>query len=215
MLDRRKLLLGSIVIVVLAVGWRFPLLGLVVPVVVMTGLITSFFKGRFFCGNGCPRGAFLDSLPIPDKRWRSVPKILKNPFFRWTVVVLLFSVMIGRGLQDPGLAAHWGLVFWQMCLVTTAIALILALTYRPRAWCAMCPVGTLQRALGRGRQPLTIGPQCKGCRLCERVCPLELSIADCKPVGHIVSADCLKCGRCQAICPVKAINRTAARQLKN
>ncbi len=215
MINRRKLMLASIVVAVLALGWRYPLLGLVVPVVVVTGLTVSLFRGRYFCGNGCPRGAFLDSLPIPDKRWRPLPEWLKNQYLRWAAVVVLFSVMIGRGLQDPGSVAHWGLVFWQMCLVTTAVALILAMIYRPRAWCAVCPVGTLQRTLGGGRQPLTIGPQCSGCGLCERVCPLALPIVAGKSDGYIASADCLKCGRCQAVCPVGAIGQSAAKKKKN
>mgnify|MGYP000194577916 CR=1 FL=1 len=214
MLKKRKLLLGSIVVGVLALGWRYPLFGLVVPVVVMTGLTVSAFRGRYFCGNWCPRGAFLDSLPIAQGKWQALPRLLQSPYFRWTAVVVLFSVMIGRGLQNPGSILHWGMVFWQMCLATTAVALLLAVIYRPRAWCAMCPVGTVQRALGRGRKPLTIGSQCTGCGLCERACPLALPITNSRAAGVIESADCLKCGRCRAACPIGAIGRPAASKNK-
>ena len=40
-----------------------------------------------------------------------------------------------------------GAIFVSICLITTVIAIILALAYQHRAWCAICPMGTLQEAL--------------------------------------------------------------------
>ncbi len=214
MFSRHKLMLGSIVVLVLALGWRYPLFGLVVPVVVVSGLTVSVFRGRYFCGNWCPRGAFLDSLPVPVSGWRALPELFKSRSFRWAAVAVLFSVMIGRGLQDPASVEHWGSVFWQMCLVTTAIALVLAVVYRPRAWCAICPVGTLQGTLGGQRYRLTIEPTCQSCGLCEKHCPLSLPIVASRSAGHIESPDCLKCGRCQAVCPVNAVGKPAEKKVK-
>lgn len=207
MIKVRKWLLASVVVLVLGLAWRYPLLGFVVPVVVVSGLGTSIFRGRYFCGNGCPRGAFLDSLPVPVKRWKRLPTLFKNPWFRWTVVVVLFSLMIGRGLQHPASLAHWGTLFWQMCLVTTIAALLLAVFYRPRAWCAVCPVGTLQEALGGHRYQYRIAETCTGCGLCEKNCPLSLSIATPHAPGIIDASDCLKCGRCLTLCPAGAIEK--------
>lgn len=207
MISKRKLMLGLVVVLVLALGWRYPLFGLVVPLVVLSGLTVSVFRGRFFCGNWCPRGAFLDSLPMAVSGWRALPLLFKRRSFRWAAVVLLFSAMIGRGLQDPASFEHWGSVFWQMCLATTAIALVLVVVYRPRAWCAFCPVGTLQGTLGGQRYRWTIKPTCQGCGLCERYCPLSLPIVVNRSAGYIASTDCLKCGRCQEVCSIDAIAR--------
>ena len=41
-----KWLLAIVVVVVLALGWRFPALGFVVPVVMATGIGGGFFRGR-------------------------------------------------------------------------------------------------------------------------------------------------------------------------
>lgn len=65
--------------------------------------------------------------------------------------MVLFSVMIGRGLHNSGSIGHWGSVFWEMGLIATAVALVLVVVYRPRAGCAICPVETLQGALGGQR----------------------------------------------------------------
>ncbi|MBF0385705.1 MAG: 4Fe-4S binding protein [Candidatus Omnitrophica bacterium] len=37
-----------------------------------------------------------------------------------------------------------GAVFVTMCLITTVLAIFLGLATRHRAWCAICPMGTLQ-----------------------------------------------------------------------
>lgn len=42
-----------------------------------------------------------------------------------------------------------GAFFWAICLVTLAASVAMALSYKPRAWCAVCPVGALQDALTR------------------------------------------------------------------
>lgn len=113
----------------------------------------------------------------PSLLFRFFPSpLFKNRTFRWAAVVVLFSVMIGRGLQNAGSIEHWGAVFWLLCLVTTAIVLVLAVIYRTRAWCAICPVGSVQWTLGGRRERWTIESTCQSCGLCEKHCPLTISI---------------------------------------
>jgi len=42
-----------------------------------------------------------------------------------------------------------GAIFVSICLITTIIAIILALIFKPRSWCAICPMGTLQEQIGK------------------------------------------------------------------
>lgn len=50
--------LAPLVITTIALGWWFPYIGFLVPVAMLSGMIGGVFKGRFVCGNLCPRGAF-------------------------------------------------------------------------------------------------------------------------------------------------------------
>jgi uncharacterized membrane protein HdeD (DUF308 family) len=40
-----------------------------------------------------------------------------------------------------------GWFFWGVCVGTLTVAVAVGLLYKPRAWCAACPVGTLQHTL--------------------------------------------------------------------
>jgi len=196
----------SIVLVTIGLGWRFPWLGFSVPIVMLTGILVSIFRGRYVCGNLCPRGSFYDRLVSRFSRRREIPPWLRSMPLRWTLFAALMGFMVFRILQDPLDPMHWGRVFWMMCVVTTAIGIPLALLYHPRTWCAFCPIGTLQNALGGGRNPLRIDADaCRACRLCEAACPMGLTIADHRDVGVLPHHDCARCSECIAVCPTGAL----------
>ncbi len=196
----------SVVIVTLALGWWIPWFGFSVPLVMITGMVGSFFRGRYVCGNLCPRGAFYDRLMAPISRRRAVPKWIRSPGFRWTIFTLLMGFMVYRVLLNPTDPLHWGRVFWTMCLVTTAIGIPLAILIHPRTWCSFCPIGTVQGAIGGGKRRLTIEAEsCRACRLCERRCPMGLTIAEHAAAGELPHWDCLRCSECVAVCPTGAL----------
>jgi polyferredoxin len=124
---------------------------------------------------------------------------------RWLIMVSLMSFMTYRLAQNPGNLSHWGLHFWQMCLLTTAVAMILGVRYRPRSWCAICPVGTVGNATGGGKYQLTIGEDCRSCNLCAKNCPMGHSISEQKEQGYLRERDCLQCSTCVNICPTAVL----------
>ena len=68
-------------------------------------------------------------------------------------------------------------------------------------------MGTMQNALGGHKHLLLIdAAKCKQCRLCEKVCPIQLAIVQDKDNGRLTSRDCLKCPECIAVCPTKALS---------
>jgi polyferredoxin len=114
--------------------------------------------------------------------------------------------MMFRGFQNPSNPWHWGYVFWSLCVLTTIIAVVLAVTIHPRTWCAFCPIGTLQNLIGGGKGQLLIDEEaCKECHLCEKVCALNLSKAAKKETGYLPDRDCLKCSECITVCPNNAL----------
>lgn len=203
-----KWLLALVVAVVLLLGWRFPLLGFAVPVAMGAGMGGGLFRGRWVCGNLCPRGSLLDTWLGALPR-RPVPEWLRHRAFRWAVLATLLGLMVAQIAVHPGDWRHWGLVFWRMCLVTTAAAVALAVTFTARGWCRICPVGTVAATVGGDKLPLRIGPSCRGCGHCEQSCPMHFDIAPYRRTGALPHRDCLKCSNCVKACPAQALSFTA------
>jgi len=199
--------LWPIVFIVIGLGWKYPLLGFVVPIVMITGIAGSFSHGRYVCGNLCPRGSFFDRLLTHVSLRRHIPSAFRNTWFRVIVLAALMGFMVYRIAQDPASWRHWGRVFWLMCAVTTGIGVVLGIAIHPRAWCSFCPIGTLQSFIGGRKRPLRIDPAlCIECRLCERACPFDLPVMSHKPAGIVREPDCLRCSECVAACPKQALS---------
>jgi len=196
-----KWAIGLIMVTVIALGWEFPLFGFVVPAAMGTGILVGFFRGRWVCGNLCPRGSFLDTWFNLISAKREIPSLLKGDRFRWVMLTALMSLMAFRLAQNPTDINHWGLIFWQMCLITTIAALGLGLRYNARSWCSFCPVGTMASSIGGNKHPLQVNSSCKVCGLCEKSCPMQLEIARHRHTGASIEKDCLKCSACIKACP--------------
>jgi polyferredoxin len=108
--------------------------------------------------------------------------------------------------QNPGDVYHWGRVFVRICIITTAIGVLLALVVNPRTWCSFCPMGTRQSAVGGSRAQLKVDDGCVECRACERACPMNLAIVGQATGGRLDLPDCLKCAECQVACPKRLLH---------
>ena len=198
--------LAPIVALVIALGWRYPWMGFSVPFVMLMGIIGGMIRGRYVCGNLCPRGAFFDRLLSRVSPRRPIPTSFRNGVLRGVILVLLMGVMAFRVYQNPTSVTHWGRVFWMMCVVTTAVGIGFGLVWHYRSWCAFCPMGTIQSLLGGRRKALRISAErCIECRRCEKVCPMNLPIVSHKAQGVVEEPDCLRCSECVAVCPRQAL----------
>ena len=207
--QRRKniqFVLWPIVVIVIAFGWQYPLLGFSVPVVMLMGIVGCILQGRYVCGHLCPRGGFFDRVIAPLSRKKPIPAFFRNRRLRWAVFILLMAFMLYRISLNPTDIYHWGRVFWLMCVITTAVGIALGIVIHPRAWCSFCPMGTLQSALDRGNKQLRIDSSlCIECRACEKACPMNLAIIKFKADRRLADTDCLKCPECSAVCTRKAL----------
>ena len=204
--DVHRWMLALVMLVTIALGWKWPILGFTVPVAMAAGIGGSFLRGRYVCGNICPRGSFYDTFFRFIGGSRPVPSFFASMRFRWGVTTILMFMMALQIAQNPGDPLHWGRVFWLVCLITTAIGVSLGLYYRPRTWCSFCPVGTMANAIGGDKDLLLIGANCKSCGVCEKSCPMDLSIASHKVAGVLPHRDCLKCSACVNSCKVGALS---------
>lgn len=207
---RRRIIqwcLMPIVLITIGLGWKYPLLGFSVPVVMLTGMVGAVIRGRYVCGNLCPRGSFLDRVIAPVSRKKDIPDSLRNMPWRWLVFAAMMGFMTFRIAQNPTDIYHWGRVFWLMCVITTSIGVVLGLAIHPRTWCSFCPMGTMQSALGGSKRQLTINSElCRECKLCEKACPINLPIVKHKDNGRLLERDCLKCPECIASCPHEVLS---------
>ena len=142
-------------------GLFVPILGYLVAAMMAFFLVLSFFKGRYWCWNLCPRGAFLDIVMSKASPNKPLPRLFAKTWFRWLVFALLMGFVIFRLLRAGGNLTAIGMVFVSMCLITTVISIILAVTVRHRGWCAICPMGTLQEHIGKIKNKSKIQAQQK------------------------------------------------------
>jgi len=129
-------------------GLIYPFLGYFVLAMMIVLLVMALFKGRYWCWNLCPRGAFLDIVLSKMSTNKAIPKIFLKSWFRWLVFVLFMSFIIFRLIRTGGNLIAIGSVFVVMCILTTIIAIILGAATKHRAWCMICPMGTLQDKIG-------------------------------------------------------------------
>lgn len=128
-------------------GLFYPLLGYLVIGMMAFLLTMSFFKGRYWCSNLCPRGAFLDIALSGISLKRSVPKLFARQWFRRLVALLFMGFAAFRIMRAGGSPVIMGSVFVLMCLLTTIISIILGIATRHRTWCGICPMGFFQEKI--------------------------------------------------------------------
>ena len=125
-------------------GLFWPLLGYLVLFFMLFLLGLSYFKGRFWCANLCPRGSFLDLVLRKVSLRKKIPHLIISHTFKWTVFFLFIIFFIVQIITADKTLYSIGYVFIKMCLLTSIIAIVLGISIHERTWCAFCPMGTLQ-----------------------------------------------------------------------
>lgn len=196
--------LGVLVLIVSIGGLWYPALGYFMLLIFAAIFLSSPFRGRWFCGNLCPRGSLVDFWISKISKKKKIPGILRSFWLRLPIFGLLMGFMIYRIASVIGTLNTFekiGMIFVTMCIVTTAIAVLLGTYLSPRAWCSFCPMGTAQNLIGGKKYQLKLEKEkCITCRKCEKVCPMQLEIRN-----NDVKPDCIKCGRCVTACPKAAL----------
>lgn len=206
-------------------GQFFPLLGLLVPLIMAALLVTSLFKGKYWCGNYCPHGSFFDNLLQPLSRHLKVPPLFRSKAF--IVFVLLFFIFnltlrfinVYGAMGTGEFYEKLGLIFASTYLVVLLAGGLLAVIIDARTWCHFCPMGTMQtlmyklgKALGltnKTDEKVTLEqPElCRSCGKCARVCPMQLAPHQNFSENHQFDDEqCIRCHTCIKNCPVATLS---------
>jgi ferredoxin-type protein NapH len=193
-------------VAIMTVGWIFPWFGYFVPVCMAGAILPAFLWGRRWCDWWCPRGSFLNQFLSSVSRKKPIPRILRSlPFrlFMMGIMMTVFSVRIYQLWPDP---VKIGGFFIMFLTITTVAGAFLGIAFKPRSWCAFCPVGTMAKWAGTNRYPLRITESCTECKACEKACPLGIAPHSFKSSGIVADWDCLKCRLCVVKCPQQCLH---------
>ena len=224
-----KNLIWPVVPIVSFGGFFYPKLGLILFPMFLIIMVSGFIRGRFWCGNICPRGAFLDIVAHKISPNRKISGILRSKLVRFTALAAMFSIFglnVYKAFQVYGTADFYdklGMVGVMMCAATTVIALILSIFIHSRTWCSFCPMGSVQRHLHElkvylsGKKildrhmSLHSHADCLNCKICSKVCPSGIDVAGLVNGGEskIAHKECIKCGKCADVCRKNIIKHAA------
>lgn len=189
---------------VLIVGWLYPPLGFSLMLCMVGAVGIAFYRGRMWCDWMCPRGSFYDLFLSKLSRKLPIPPFFKTRAFR-TVILSMLTVVLGLQIYNAwGDSYRIGRAFVTVLTVTTTAGIVLGAVFKPRVWCQICPMGTLGNWISRGKQPLYVSEECRDCKLCAKVCPMQLKPHENK-AGAMTDGDCIKCSSCVAACPINAL----------
>lgn len=181
----------------------FPALGLLALVCMLAPVLLAPFKGRYWCGNYCPRGSLWDEVFSKINPSRKIPAWARKPSFRYGVLALIMVLFTWQMINAwPDLNAI-GMVFLRVIFITTLIGVFLAIRYSPRTWCSFCPMGTMASLFSRGKNPIRVASSCVSCGICAKACPMDLEPY--KKGELFADPDCIKCGICVEKCPKNAL----------
>jgi len=144
-------ILSVIFVFSIAVGGIFiPALGLALAGLMVAAIAMTLVKPRSFCSTVCPRGRALGFLLRESPRRKALPAFMLTPNFRKLLCGGMMFCVIGSLVRTGGDLGRMGAVFWTLCAISLSGGLLLGIFFKPRAWCAICPMGTLQDTIAQG-----------------------------------------------------------------
>lgn len=177
-------------------------------------ILATIVLGPVFCGRLCPLGTVQEWVGRLGRRFlgrrynRLVPGDRYLRHLRWVVLALVAAAGAGfvafeTDLINPSLALIHG---WTSAVPVAAIAvaaIVVAGSFLvERPWCRwLCPYGVLLGTIGR-LSPWTIRRNkgtCIDCGLCDRRCPLAITVST---VDAVRDDRCNRCSNCIESCPV-------------
>jgi len=204
----KQMLFGTLFLVLVVAGWFYSLIGYFIPLCMVAGVGLAAVRGRKWCNWMCPRGSFADTYMKMISPGRTIPRWLRGTPVRAGVLAFLMAMLTFQILRlwpDPYAIGRFFVV---LLTITTVVGVFMALFLHQRAWCSICPIGSLSSWVGKNRHQLKMDKDaCIECNLCAKTCPMQLAPNELKKSENMAfRGDCLKCGLCVKTCPKGAVS---------
>ena len=188
-------------VIVLALGWRYPILAYSMFLNVAIGIVGALrHGGRHGCGTFCPRGAFYSFLPDTGR------KLPAGLLARKTSIAVMVVMLLGLALWlRPNSIRAWGMLFYIMIAITTTVGLVGWLVFNRYFWCSICPMGKIYKTIRPYRSGIRVAGSCVKCGLCAKACPFGFFPPEAAENGLFRNPDCMHCRRCIKRCPKHAL----------
>ncbi len=187
-------------------GYFYPLLGLLVVGFIIFFLFLNAKRGRQYCGWFCPMGSFQERVLTHFSLHLDILPVFKATWFRWLLFAAMMGLLGSRLFMAWGDAEAVGSVFRMMWILSTGLAIGIGIFFKPRTWCAVCPMATMQGVTSPNTHLLTVAPSCKECGLCKKACPIQTYPGAYKEAGQVPSIECMRCSNCVVNCPKKSLS---------
>ena len=207
--ERSQYLMLALLPLVVVGGYFCPRIGFIVVLLILLFMVLASRRGRIYCGWLCPMGAFHERLLSRESLNKPIPLFFKTPWFRWGLFIIMMGFMSFRLFATEGDPIAIGHVFRTMWIISVLLAVMTGIYLKPRFWCSVCPMGTLQGVLSKNTHLLSLDDSCIECRKCEKVCPIGTYPGAYKVAGKIAqipSGECLRCSNCIVNCPKDALS---------
>jgi polyferredoxin len=174
-------------------------------------LIGPLLFGRVWCGWACWTAMVLDQLPYKRSHGRLPGRWgwLRYAHFGLSLalVVVLWYGFAYRPGSNSTTALAW---FIAGNTLYYAVGVALAFVLKDnRAFCKYaCPIAVLLKLSARFALLKVRGDPRRCCerRVCEKVCPMDIQIADYTKRGErVLSTECILCQACISVCPEQAL----------
>ncbi|MGI6495170.1 MAG: 4Fe-4S binding protein [Kiritimatiellia bacterium] len=197
-----KVARAAIFLVVIGLGWKFPLLSYCMLLDVALGIYGALkHGGRYGCGNYCPRGAFYSFMPDTG---RKLPAAFLKGNLSLVFLPALLAVLILW--QRPGSISGFGRTLYWLIAITSTVGIAGALVFNRGFWCAVCPMGKMLRRIRPAGTAIRVDPSCVQCGLCAKACPFQFNPPAQAEGGDFRDRDCLRCGLCVRACRKGALS---------
>jgi polyferredoxin len=192
-------------------------------IVFLAMLIGSVFLGRLFCGYLCPAGGIQECAATvngksPKQGWKNNIKYVI--WLVWIIGIVLcfilrknkltadFFFMTDHGISISdiyGYILYYGVVF---------LIFVPSVVFGKRVFCHyfcwMAPFMVIGSKIGsllhiKRLRLYADKDACINCHICDKNCPMSLSVAGKVKTGVMDDSECILCGACVDNCPKKAI----------